>query len=100
VVVVLPPAARVLEVLVPIAETVPPPFAAVETWKRFVKDAPVEAEPAFVIVPENVSAVPTVAVVGVVVEAVRSGVGHAEGAVPGTAEEYAEFPEAFSALTV
>lgn len=44
-------------------------------WKRFVKPPPVEAVPLFVIVDERVTAVPTIAVVGVTKLAVRSGAG-------------------------
>ena len=48
------------------------PLLSVARWKRSVKPAGVATVPAFVIVAESVTGVPTVAVVGVTVEAVRS----------------------------
>jgi hypothetical protein len=52
---------------------VPPPLAAVATWKSLRKVAPVEAEPVLDIVVLKVWAVPAVAVAGDGAPAVRSG---------------------------
>lgn len=52
---------------------VPAPLAAVATWMKFENEAPVVPPPWFVMVAEKVVAVPAVAVVGVIVPAVRSG---------------------------
>lgn len=49
------------------------PDAFVAVWKRFWKPAPVVFVPVFAMVEESVTAVPVVAVVGVMEEAVRSG---------------------------
>lgn len=71
----LPPEARVDIEVEPRSVTVPPPLAAVATWKKFEKDEPVEAFPIFEIVEDRVTATPTVALVGVLLPAVKSGVG-------------------------
>ena len=55
----------------------PVPDASVALWKRSVKPAPVDADPPFEMVLRSVTAVPAVAVVGVMVDAVRSGAGAA-----------------------
>ena len=55
---------------------VPVPFVALLTWKKLLKLAPVEAAPMFEIVEVNVSGVPAAAEVGVVAEAVKSGMLH------------------------
>ncbi len=61
-------------------DTVPPPPAAVATWKRLLNDAPVVALPMFEMFEVNVSAVPAVATAGVGAAAVKSGVGQTDGA--------------------
>jgi hypothetical protein len=71
--VLVPPAASVAIEDEARSVTVPPPFAAVETWKKLENDAPVDAAPTFEIVDENVCATPAVAVLGVGAAAVRSG---------------------------
>ena len=69
---VLPPEASAEAVCVPMSVALVPD-ASVARWKRLVKPAPVDAEPAFEIVDVSVTAVPTVAVVGEMVPAERSG---------------------------
>lgn len=96
----LPPAASALMVLGARSVTVPPPLADVAVWKKFEKEAPVEVEPVFEIVEENVCATFVVAVVGVGAAAVRLVVGQAAGAVAATALEAAEVPLEFEALTL
>jgi hypothetical protein len=62
-----------------------PPFDELESWKKLLKEEPVPALPWLVTVPEKVTAVPAVAEVGPLIEAVRSGkVGQAAGAVAET----------------
>jgi len=51
------------------------PVGVVDTWKKLLNEAPVEALPLFVIVALNVVAVPALAEIGVTEPAVRSGVG-------------------------
>lgn len=77
--VAVPEAPLALEVMVVAARPVivPPPLAAVATWKKLEKLAPVPAVPMFEIVEEKVRAVPAVAVDGVGAPAVRSGRGAA-----------------------
>ena len=76
----LAPAASVANTFTDIVDTVPPPPAAVATWKRLLNDAPVVALPMFEMFDVNVSAVPAVATDGVGAAAVKSGVGHTDGA--------------------
>ncbi len=80
----LAPEARVASTFTERVDTVPPPPAAVATWKRLLNDAPVVADPMFCMLPVTVSAVPAVATLGVGADAVRSGVGQTDGA---TAED-------------
>ena len=67
-----PAARRALELTERVL-TVPPPEAAVATWKRLLKDTPVEADPIFEMVVVKVRPVPAVAEVGEGAPAVRSG---------------------------
>ena len=52
----------------------PVPIASVAVWKTFVKEAPVEPVPEFEMVEDRVTAVPAVAVVGVIDDVVRSAI--------------------------
>ena len=52
---------------------VPPPSAAVATWKKLEKDVPVEALPLLVIVAEYEVLTPTTAEVGRIAPVVRLG---------------------------
>ena len=60
----LTPAAKAALELTERTLTVPPPPAAVATWNKLLKLAPVVAAPMFEIVVVKVRAVPAVAVVG------------------------------------
>jgi hypothetical protein len=54
---------------------VPPPSTAVATWKKLLKDVPVDALPILEIVADRLTATFSVAVVGLELPAVRSGIG-------------------------
>ena len=69
----LAPAAKAALELTEMELTVPPPPEAVATWKKLLKDTPVDALPLFEIVVVNERAVPAVAVTGDGAPAVRSG---------------------------
>jgi hypothetical protein len=102
--VLLAPAPRAAILLAEMAVNIGvPPLAELDNWKKLLNVALVllvVPVPMFEINPEKVSPVPTVAVIGDVIPAVRSEIGQVAGAVPATAPEYAEFPAAFSARTV
>ena len=69
----LAPEARVASTFTERVDTVPPPAAAVATWKRLLNDAPVVADPMLDMFEVNVRAVPAVAVDGVGAAATKSG---------------------------
>jgi len=69
----LTPAAKAALELTERTLTVPPPPAAVATWNKLLKLAPVDPVPMFEIIVVKVRAVPAVAVVGEGAPAVRSG---------------------------
>ena len=94
------PAISVVIVVAVRSEIVPPPLAAVATWKKLEKELPVEPFPMFEMLGENETAVPTVALAGAVAAAaVRSGNAHAAGAVAETTDEYDEEPALLVAKT-